>query len=125
MSFSRPLDTINHLLAARERGDVSAALSCYESNATVVFEPGKFGSGEDAIRGFTEATITLPITFGDREIVEAGDIALHLSQWTLRPASGSEISGRTTDILRRQPDGKWLLIMDNPWGSSLLDRPAT
>ena len=124
MSFSRPLHTITYLLAARARGDVAAALSCYEPNATVVMQPGKFASGEDAVTAFTEATITLPITFGDREIVEAGDIALHLSQWTLRSADGSEISGRTTDVLRRQPDGKWLLVVDNPWGSSLLDRPA-
>lgn len=124
MIFSQPLDTIAYLLAARARGDVATALSCYESNATVVMQPGQFGSGEDAIKGFTEATLTLPITYGDREIVEAGDIALHLSQWTLRPADGLEISGRTTDILRRQPDGKWLLVIDNPWGSSLLDRPA-
>lgn len=124
MSFSSPVDTITYLLAVRAQGNITAALSCYETNATVVIEPGKFGSGEEAIRGFTEATISLPITFSDREIVEAGDIALHLSQWTIRSAEGSDISGRTTDVLRRQPDGRWLIVVDNPWGASLLDRPA-
>lgn len=121
MIFSKPLDTISYLLAARSRGDVGAALSCYEPNATVVVEPGKIATGEATIKGFTETVISLPITFGSHKIVEGEDIALHLSQWTLRPAEGAEISGRTTDILRRQPDGNWLLAIDNPWGSSLLD----
>lgn len=124
MSFSRPLDTITYLLAARARGDVASALSCYEPGATVVMQPSVFCNGEDAVRGFTEATISLSITYGDRKIVEAGDIALHISQWTLRPDNGSEITGRTTDILRRQPDGKWLLVIDNPWGGALLDAQA-
>jgi ketosteroid isomerase-like protein len=121
MSLSKPLDTIFHLLAARSRGDLTAALNCYEANATVVREPGKFACGETAVKTFIEATIALPITFGEHAIVEAEDIALHFSQWTIRRADGSEIVGRTTDVLRRQPDGNWLLAIDNPWGSSLLD----
>lgn len=121
MRFSKPLDTIFHLLAARSHGDLAAALTCYEANATVVMEPGKFARGETAIKTFIEATIVLPITFGGHAIVEAEDIGLHLSQWTIRRADGTEISGRTTDVLRRQPDGNWLLAIDNPWGSSLLD----
>ena len=122
MIFSKPLDTISYLVAARSRGDIEAALACYELNATVVMEPGKFATGEDAIKTFTQATISLPVIFGDREIVEAEDIALHVSQWTLRPTDGPEIAGRRTDVLRRQTDGNWLLAIDNPWGSALLDR---
>lgn len=124
MSFAKPLDTMTYLLAARARGDVTAALSCYEPGATVVMQPTVFGNGEEAVRRFTEATIALPITFGDRKIVDAGDIVLHLSQWTLRTEDGAQVTGRTTDVLRRQPDGRWLLVIDNPWGGALLDAPA-
>lgn len=124
MTFSAPIETIFHLLKSRESGDIRGALSCYEADAIVVLEPGKFAHGQDAIRALTESTIALPIAFGKREIVEAEGIALHVSQWTLRPAGGAEISGRTADVLRRQPDGNWLLAIDNPWGSSLLDRKA-
>ena len=122
MILSKPLDTISYLLDVRSRGDIEAALTCYEPNATVVTEPGKLATGKDAIRAFIQATISLPIIFGDREIVEAKDIALHVSQWALRPTDGPEIAGRTTDVLRRQPDGNWLLAIDNPWGRSLLER---
>ena len=123
--FHNPYDTIYHLLAARSRGDTAAAVACYEHDARVVVQPGMIETGEPGIRRFTEATMTLPIAFGDREIIEVDGIALHLSKWTLRPANGPEIVGRTTDVLRRQSDGTWLVLIDNPWGVSVLDPTAT
>jgi len=122
--FPNPYDTIYHLLAARSRGDVAAALACYEPGATVVLQPGNIASGEAAIKTYTQTTMSLPITFGGREIVEADGIALHVSQWTLQTDTGDKISGRTSDVLRRQSDGNWLLLIDNPWGTQLLDAVA-
>jgi ketosteroid isomerase-like protein len=122
MAFSTPLDTVSHLMAARCGADVDAALGCYEVNALVVLEPGRVARGAAAIKAFTKATISLPITFGHREIVECDEIALHYAAWTIKAPEGSEVSGRTTDVLRRQPSGGWLLALDNPWGSSLLDQ---
>ena len=33
-------------------------------------------------------------------------------------ADGSEVNltGQTSDVVRRQPDGTWLLVIDNPFG---------
>lgn len=122
MNRSTPRHAVEALLEARGRRDVAAAVACYEPHATVVLEPGKTASGVGAIRAFTEATTDLAIAFGAHEIVESGNTALHLARWTLRPAGGSEISGCTTDVLRRQPDGDWLFAIDNAWGVSLLDK---
>ena len=30
------------------------------------------------------------------------------------------MSGRSSDILRRQPDGNWLIALDNPWGTDIV-----
>lgn len=30
------------------------------------------------------------------------------------------MSGKSTDILRRQPDGRRLIVVDNPWGTEIL-----
>lgn len=125
MSLSKPLDTILHLLDARSRGDVAGAIACYEPDAIVVVEPGKFARGEAAIRTFVQATIALPIIFEGHVIVEADGIAVHFSEWTIGRADGSEISARTTDVVRRQPNGNWLVAIDNPWGTSLLDGEAS
>lgn len=44
--------------------------------------------------------------------------------WTLTGAGPDgkpvQMSGMSSDILRRQSDGKWLIIVDNPWGTAIL-----
>ena len=63
-----------------------------------------------------------------REFIEGPEITLHLSAWTLTgtDADGKSIAweGRTTDVLRKQSDGNWLVSLDNPWGTALLDPAA-
>ena len=49
-----------------------------------------------------------------------GDIALLSNAWRLTgtDADGApvELSGQTSEVARRQPNGRWLLIVDHPWG---------
>ena len=64
-----------------------------------------------------------------QHVVEAGDVALYMGRWTLE---GTDPTGRTvsmggesSDILRRQSDGRWLIALDNPWGGQVLGpRPS-
>lgn len=127
MDRSTPQQAVEALVAARGRQDVEGAMSFYEPGATIVLEPGKTVSGSEAIKAFVEATIGLPTTFGNRTVVESGDLALHLSEWTITQpdeAGGTRrITGRTTDVLRKQSDGSWRMVIDNPWGVALLDKP--
>jgi hypothetical protein len=30
------------------------------------------------------------------------------------------MEGTTSDVLRRQGDGTWLFVIDNPWGAGIL-----
>ena len=79
MAFDTPTDTISRLLAARSNMDIDAALDCYEPDASVVIEPGLVAKGLNSIRTFTQATLSLPITFGSRKFIENDGIALHIS----------------------------------------------
>jgi ketosteroid isomerase-like protein len=37
--------------------------------------------------------------------------------WATAPGgSPLELAGRFTDVVRRQPDGRWLFVIDNPYG---------
>jgi len=108
-------------------GDVEAYLDCYESNATIVLQPGSVASGHDALRGFLSFFTSLKPSFRviRREFIEGPETTLHLSEWTPTgvDSDGNPIdwSGRTSDVLRKQEDGNWLVALDNPWGTALLD----
>lgn len=41
-------------------------------------------------------------------------------QGTAQDGTAFDLSGRTADVLRRQPDGGWLMAIDNPYGTDLL-----
>ena len=51
----------------------------------------------------------------------SGDTALVIGNWTLqgRDPEGNDVEagGRYADVVRRQADGTWLVVIDNPNGS--------
>lgn len=107
-------------------GDMDAALSLYEPDATFAMPTG-FGEGSvtgfdgirEAFNGFFAIKPELKVNA--EKTLLAGDTALVIGNWTLkgRDAEGNDIdaSGRYADVVRRQPDGNWLFVIDNPNGS--------
>ena len=55
-------------------------------------------------------------------VVEAGDIAIAYARWQLRGTAANgdpvEMAGRSGDVFRRQPDGRWLVVIDNAFGKA-------
>ena len=51
-------------------------------------------------------------------LVELGDLVLERTRWTSTTPTGDgrtvEMSGNSTVVLRRQPDGGWRMIIDDP-----------
>jgi ketosteroid isomerase-like protein len=47
-----------------------------------------------------------------------------ISRWTLtgsrQDGSPLEMTGQTSDVVRRQADGSWRLAIDNPFGDAAL-----
>ena len=54
-----------------------------------------------------------------RRVFEADDLVLSFSDWNLTGAvpdgEAVEMSGQTSDVLRRQPDGTWRFVIDIPF----------
>ena len=121
-----PLDTVNELVRAINAGDLTAAVALYEADAVLVVQPGHLARGRaqlrEALAGFVAMRATL--TSEAQHIVDTGDLALYLGRWRLRgtdPAGTPvELGGESADILRRQADGRWLIAIDDPWGTQLL-----
>lgn len=126
MKASSPLDAVTRFINAMNNGDLATALSFYEPGATLVAQPGTVATGTSALREALARFVALKptLTSDAHQIVEAGDVALFCSRWSLRgtdPAGNPvQMSGRSSDILRRQPDGSWLIALDNPWGTDIV-----
>lgn len=102
-------------------GDLDAMVSLYEPDATLAAGRGACVTGHRAIRevlaGFIAIRRTFEIEIG--RALQSGDIALIASSWRLegeRHGEPYESSGRTADVVRRQPDGSWLYVIDSPYG---------
>ena len=56
-----------------------------------------------------------------QKVLEAKGTALVINKWILRGTqpNGTPItmSGQSADVLRRQQDGTWRVLIDDPWGA--------
>jgi uncharacterized protein (TIGR02246 family) len=118
-----PEEVIRGFADHLNRGDVEGALELYEPEATFVPEPGRIVTGKQRIReALTRFAALNPTLTGDIQAVrEGGDVALVLNRWHLNgegPEGPVEMSGTSADVLRRQSDGSWRVLIDDPWGGS-------
>jgi uncharacterized protein (TIGR02246 family) len=107
-------------------GDVDGLLALYEPEG--VFEPrlGTVLRGTDQIRpALTEFAALAPkIEYvGDPDCVIVDDVAIVANTWTMtgRLPDGTTVreGGLSADVLRRQGDGSWLILIDQPRGTAL------
>lgn len=101
----------------------------YSDDALLVVKPGLEVKGKDAIKeAFKKIAVyfknSLVPTQGKMLMLEAGDTVLVLSQ-TLLDSENKEISAysmeRRATYVFRKVNGKWLCVIDNSYGTSLLD----
>ena len=120
MSAPSPEAIHARLAAALNAGDRDTFVDLYEPDATLVVPPeGLRACGRDAIRIAVEPTFALePVA--DMAVVgklEGDGLALTHGRWRLVGAAGDqrvELSGRGTIVSRRQPDGGWRIVLDDP-----------
>jgi ketosteroid isomerase-like protein len=107
-----PEETHTLLEAAFNAGDADAAAAAFAEDATM-FDPHerRVVHGRDAIR-----KSIAPLVAGGRDSeitvlakLESDGLALTHAHWRL-----GELSGHGTIVSRREPDGRWLIVLDNP-----------
>jgi uncharacterized protein (TIGR02246 family) len=119
-----PVQVIEHFGERLNRGDLDALLDLYEPEAAFVPEPGTLVRGLDAIREALKGFLALELRISGeiQSVVETGGLALVLNSWRLEgtdPTGGPvEMSGVSADVVRRQPDGSWRVLIDDPYGGA-------
>lgn len=129
--MANPLETVEQLDEAFNRGDLEAILDFYEEGASVVLEPGRIAAGKDELRRAYEWILSNVKGVAKQEkthVIEAGDIALFTSKWSYkgRAADGTTLARESyaSVVLRKQPDGNWRIVVDNSWGPAVLTDDA-
>lgn len=107
--------------------DLDGLVGLYEPDAVLMPQPGMTVTGHPAIREALSGLLALQPEFQlqFQNALQAGDLALLYSRWTLNgtgPDGGTvTLSGQTSDVVRRQQDGSWLYVIDNPFGGQGAD----
>jgi ketosteroid isomerase-like protein len=126
-THTRVLATIEQMTTAFESADLERVMSAYEPGAVVVFEPGRPVSDPAILRAtFSQwFALTPRFEYSGHEVFVSADIALHIAPWrmegTAPDGSAIEQTGLSVAVLRRQPDGRWRLVIDDPFGQHLLE----
>jgi ketosteroid isomerase-like protein len=74
----------------------------------------------EALTGFIgmKGTLDLNVT----RVLEASDLALVATVWSFTGTGPDvepvKLAAQSADVLRRQADGSWRLVIDNPWGTN-------
>ncbi len=126
MDPKQPITTVLMMTEAFQQGDLAAVLRTYEPGAVVVGEPGKHLQGDAALRAMFSGFMAVQpkFTYSGHDVVEAGDVALHIAPWQMTGTDPRgkpvQAQGLSVAVLRRQADGRWLMVIDQPFGDQLL-----
>ena len=104
----QPEDLSRFFIERANAGDVEGLVVLYEPTAVLALPGGKTAAGAKQIRQFYAKLLADRPTFSpgpQRPVLRNGDLALTS---TRIPA------GETTEVARRQPDGSWRWIIDQP-----------
>ena len=123
MSTATPVQVLESIVTGINSGDLDSLLPLYESDAAFATEPGTLAPGapgiRDALDGFIamNGTLDLKVT----RVLEVDDLALVVGVWSF-DGTGPDgepvrLASKNADVLRRQPDGTWRFVIDNPWGT--------
>jgi uncharacterized protein (TIGR02246 family) len=122
-----PTETPEQVLEAVVEGINTAnydlLLSLYEPGAAFATQPGRLAHGLgdicNALDGFVALRGKLDLKV--RRVLEVGDLALVVGEWSFT-GTGPDgepvtLAAKNADVLRRQADGSWRFVIDNPWGT--------
>jgi uncharacterized protein (TIGR02246 family) len=124
MSPATPQQVLDSIVTGINSGDLDSLMPLYESEAAFATQPGSLAPGaagiREALHGFIamNGTLDLDVT----RVLEVDDLALVIGTWSF-DGTGPDgepvrLEAQNADVLRRQADGTWRFVIDNPWGTA-------
>ena len=102
-----PEDLGRFFVQRASAGDLDGLVALYEQGAVLATGPGEVAAGSEAIRQqLAQFLAGMPKLSGESQpAVRCGDLALTSTKFG---------GGATAEVARRQSDGSWLWVIDQP-----------
>jgi ketosteroid isomerase-like protein len=123
MSTATPEQVLDSIVTGINSGNLEGLMTLYESEAAFAAQPGSLAHGapgiSEALSGFISMNgeLDLEVT----RVLEVDDLALVIGVWSFNGTGPDgepvRLEARNADVLRRQSDGTWRFVIDNPWGT--------
>ena len=105
------------------KGNISLLMTLYEKDACFASKSGQVVKNIENIRRTLQGFIDMggKLDAKVKRVIQASNLALLITEWSI---NGTEpdgkpinLTGKGTVVLRRQSNGTWLMIIENPWGT--------
>jgi uncharacterized protein (TIGR02246 family) len=104
-------------------GDLDKVVALYEESASFVQHDGRVARGHAAIRqalsGLVAMRPKLRLDVVKVVAAGAGDLAIVYDDWAMSATDPDgnprERAGKAIEVMRRQADGSWKLVIDDPY----------
>ena len=123
MPTATPEQVLESIVDGINTGNLDALMPLYESGAAFATQPGSLAHGtsdiREALAGFIsmKGKLDLEVT----RVLEVDDLALVIGVWSFNGTGPDgepvKLAASSADVLRRQTDGTWRFVIDNPWGT--------
>ncbi len=123
MSTATPEQVHESIVTGINSGNIEGLMPLYENEAAFATVPGSLAQGppgvREALNGFIAMNGELDIKV--TRVLEVDDLALVTGIWSFNGTGPDgepvQLAARNADVLRRQADGTWRFVIDNPWGT--------
>lgn len=119
MPTNEPSAVAGLFLAAVHARDLDAIMALYEPDATLLLQ-GRELKGADAIRSYWARSLSMEpsLIIETEHFVQGPETAVHMDTWhltaTRTDGSALQESGQGIEVLRRQADDTWLVVLGAP-----------
>ena len=104
-------EDVTRLVAERlNAGDAAGAAALYEPDAVLAYPVDRPVIGREAIQAVYQALAEAGVRFG----VETAVPTVRFEDLALASTHSADGTGVRVQVLRRQPDGSWLRVIDRP-----------
>ena len=124
MSTATPVQVLESIVTGINSGNLESLLPLYENDAAFATQPGSLAPGAPGIREALNGFISMKgkLDLDVTRVLEVDDLALVIGEWSFNGTGPDgepvQLEAKNADVLRRQTDGSWRFVIDNPWGTA-------